>query len=470
MVITTVPSSSIGILSSRMSIPYPFLNKVSDPSGLENLVVDFYLLHENDSVYPALLNYLHVDVSGSSYNIKIRDTDYTMLFDSTTGSVISKYSSYGRWSVIEWIKGTEVCRITLVTDRISDFSFPLSPAGARLTDSTFYRRPLRVNKLVTPLWDFTDEIQLSSGYNAEVALSGQTKGGRIALPEIPFEDTDEVRDPTKVEFTAETGAGLGVYKEPCSGVTQPLITINGQSTVDGDMRIIPKDCYWIERPSLYSGGNALVVDHALKLHNDCGPCCDCEDYVKTYLALQGLWNRAKNMSNTLQALRTTYNRLRAEWMAQKATREIGLKAVVKIIPKPGFGLLVMGMATNSQPCDVKGPIRFYFSASPSIAMLGLYSDKSGLFTSDGAGTVQVDPGGIWAHTWIVTTTEDLAGTRWMRYTFGLELRNDDEGVSRLGSTIAINLAVQGTISGSDTVTSASAISETVELLPPLQKE
>jgi hypothetical protein len=104
-----------------------------------------------------------------------------------------------------------------------------------------------------------------------------------------------------------------------------LLTLNGVAGDDiGNVNLGPEECYWLDVP-LRSGPAPVdnpqhnitkvgtLQPNQLRVRNACGPCCSCEDYVKTYDHLKGIWDTAKQLAARYNALRDSFSSLVSDW-------------------------------------------------------------------------------------------------------------------------------------------------------------
>jgi len=204
-------------------------------------------------------------------------------------------------------------------------------------------------------------------------------------------DTSEGRQLTRISIDAVPGAGRGKYLL-CPG-RQYLYTINGVGPdQQGRAKISPEECYWVELPlrrpptpipeehGLTEEG--VVLPHTLQLHNACGPCCSCEDYIKTYDNLRRLWNQARAQSLIYQQLRAGYSSLLSAYLLKFNDQTL---VIAKYDDQT---IRVVSTYVHGEQDDY---LKFEFEFTLPIGVTLGYVSNSGVYASSISGALLKDP-------------------------------------------------------------------------------
>ncbi len=299
---------------------FPFSVEPSD--DLDQLVADFYLSYEDAACRlqsPFRIAWLYgfgenpfgplagYPTPTHEFDLLILDAADNTVFDSTVaGTTISTRYWGDRLHIVEWQTATQVCRLVYHVawgdnETPQVFDLHLAPTSAVLDERCFEPLPPRVTSLQYLVESLREDIRLVNGYNTTFVVS-------------PLSNKDGERYGYKITVGAEPGSGAGQY-DGCADSTPTLKALNGvKPNVDGNFTLDAADrltqtggCYRIERPSTVdedaSPPAAVFTEAALQLHNDCGPCCECDDFVNVYTALDQLWETYRALGVRAMALR-----------------------------------------------------------------------------------------------------------------------------------------------------------------------
>jgi len=278
-------------------------------------------------------------------DVIIRDAVGATVFDSRAADISIR--EWTDWlSITRWLAPNgDVCEIVHHTkSAFADFPparpyfTSFFPESAVLQDSTVYRIPRRVRSISALLSTLTDaSIHLRNGYNMRIDTEVVTPvaGGRRT---------------TVLTFNAEPKAGLGLYTDCPQGESTPIRTINSIAAgAGGQFLLAADDCYYARQPlrllttsprtllpqiqlmpgsvaeedlpatdagtTTASAGWPSSEEYAhLQLGNDCGACCDCEDYVEVAEAIAGQHTRYTVIAAAIMEARDTYHEARERWL------------------------------------------------------------------------------------------------------------------------------------------------------------
>lgn len=296
---------------------YPFATPVS--SDLTNLIADFYLSYQDlgcSYSLPFSVAWLYgfgdnptgptdgYPTPTHAFDILIVDADDTTVFDSTQSGTACYTKYWGGWlQIVEWQSPSQVCRITYFTawgvnDTPRLYDLFIAPSSAVLDARTCEQLPLRLTSLQYGVDVFQGPVQLVGGYNTTidttpvVAADGKATGGTLQIAVVP-------------------GNGSGRY-DGCTDQQPGIQRVNNQAPDSagnllldtiGNVATSTVSCYRLERPSTLSDGVATFTAATLQLFNDCGACCDCQDFLDTYAAIQKLWNHYYTLGQTAMTAR-----------------------------------------------------------------------------------------------------------------------------------------------------------------------
>ena len=332
-------------LSSNLHIAYPFTDDVTveRPSGLvplaplmaslrvytsdqrdADLFMDEIDLRSNDSF--ATLATAAVTLRWSDDSIQFTLTD--------GGNATARVTAYGDWITVRWQHTTEDFIIQVVfpaaqvegaapeTFRFWKYASEdikvlagLVKQGPGKINRIYVKRGSTLYQLVGP----GEELVIKPGFNMQIGAGAD-------------DTTATGRQLSRVAMNAVPGAGGGKYLI-CKN-DQYLLTLNGVGGDDnGNVNLSPEECYWLDLPLAGDLVPVPIPQHGitrtgvlgsnqLKLRNACGPCCSCENYVKTYDHLKTIWNGALTASERYRILRSQFEDLVAEWTAKHSSDNI----------------------------------------------------------------------------------------------------------------------------------------------------
>jgi hypothetical protein len=137
------------------------------------------------------------------------------------------------------------------------------------------------------------------------------------------------------------------------------------------------DCYWMERPGTLTSTTpreVTVTPAALKMHNDCTPCCKCEDFVATKQTIDLIYADYVVLGSDSEDIRDIYSLNRTRWNQDKACREANPQRLVVSVTggcHVGIGYVFCHM---SETCKKPLVVTFTFT-STGHNPLGLPLDK-----------------------------------------------------------------------------------------------
>jgi hypothetical protein len=317
------------------------------------------------------------------YDVAITDAQDRVVFDSRDAFDFSINTWAASKLILQWTTSDdEILRLTLyrtwaIGETPRNWPRYFEPLDARLDPRTYERVVSQVTELRvgTALVDTSGDVVIpagspvvwQAGYNSILDVQSQT-------------DVDGTRRVTNVLLEAVPGAGLGQY--PGCDAVPVLRRINGVTADDaGNLRLDAAECYRLEQPILesdpeavselgpleytYLGGtrNIRLNQATLKISNDCGPCCECDDFVNVYEAIRRVSNRYAELGRRAEAVRDQYKENIDRWNAQKSCRQANLLQMA-LLPIGSCRLAVAASLCNgtTEPL-LDGELTLDFSAS-----------------------------------------------------------------------------------------------------------
>lgn len=336
---------------------YPFRKQ---GTTLSPLVADAYLAYPDDSCafeHPFRIGMLYgfgtntnavpagYNEATHDYDVVIVDANDETVFDSTLLSddrVLARYWS-DRLLVIEWKGDEAVCRVAVFTSRGPNdvevpFEIYVAPDDGHLDDRTLERLPNRVRSIRVGLTKVRGtDIELRGGYNTNVVLGDTVTNGR--------------RLQTPITISGSPGDGDGRFSD-CDEQLPYIYRITGtQPDAHGNLALDVTDCYRLEQPHTISDGTAILTPATLQLFNGCGPCSDCDDFVRVYEAVRKLYDRFLAIGARAEAVRDQYAANKARWDEESSCRRNNRLRIAVSTVCPCFVSLAVGYCNSTDDTE-----------------------------------------------------------------------------------------------------------------------
>lgn len=338
---------------------------IVDPSDdIDRLLADAWLAFvDNTNTFerPFRIKWLHgfgTDIVAVpitpvfTHDLEIVDNQNVTVFSSlAAGVTFGSWDWDSRLKILEWRDGENICRIVYHTewspeDTPITYDVYIEPSSAVLDARTVWQYPRRVNNLRVGLTTVqADTVRLQNGFNTDLV---------VGEPDL----TDGERRSTSIVFNAApNGGSVGRFGPGCDDAVNPAIRrINDIGPQPrGEFQIDASGCYRVQRPILdvLTPGDVReirVQNHALQIANDCGPCCECDDFINVWEAIRRLRDRYAALIADAQTVRDQYHTNRARWIKNQQCREGDkLRLVVSPICPDELGVAV-GYCNNSDVC------------------------------------------------------------------------------------------------------------------------
>lgn len=404
---------------------YPF---VAPSADVRLLLSDFYLSYPDDRcayALPLKLAYLYgfgsdpgaapdgAPTPAHAYDVVVADADGATVFDSTAAASYQTYDWGETRRIVEWRTATSVCRLVTYlgwSPNQTPQTYPrhLAPADGRLDPRTCDRLPRRVTALRVNGVDLAGTVELVAGYNVATAVADRpvADGGVFA---------------TRLTIAAQPGLGAG-RAPACEEAVTPVRYVNGVGPdAAGNLILDAGECLRVgllARTRLDAAGTRIAEYHhpgasaaaargGLAVSNDCGPCCPCDYFVRTYRGVARLHDRWLAVAQAAEAVRDTFAANRDRWLADRDCRLAQpLKAVV--LPEKDGHLMLGALWCNAgRGCVAGAQLRFavrLYDGPAAVAGGGCPVGKGYIETSRTNGEQPYAVGGAWP---VFTAVADL---------------------------------------------------------------
>lgn len=352
----TLPRRQIAVDQPQGGQRYPFV----EPSDqLDCVIGDLHLTYRDDDnqyVRPFSFQWVYglgttpavspIGTPPHAVDVLIEDAEGRTVFDSRTMTFTSR--EWGtRLVLYEWLGSDNILRMVQYAsagkdDAAVNLPVYLEPTDSRLDERSIFQLPLQLRSLRVGLDQLRGtNVILQGGYNTALSriVPSRVDGGRYA---------------TIVQLEFMPGFGDGRYD---AGSLPPvgIRTINGRKpNTRGNYLWDATDCYRVERPiQAVLQENPRVVqirDHAIQNFSDCGPCCECDDFINVYEAIRRLRDKYADLIQRAQAARDLYKSNRARFVTQRECR-IADSLRLKVAPVcPNRLDVIVGFCNNTGEC------------------------------------------------------------------------------------------------------------------------
>lgn len=292
---------------------------------LSVVLLDVFLSYDDELcefVYPFRIAWLSgfATTSVGTREVQIVDAEGSVVFDSA-GADYQENAWGADRLVAEWYVGTSVLRMVWLNNDqnlLADFYLP--DEDAVLDPRTYARNPDRVRTILVNEQLLTGDVELLPGYNVALSVDERESvdGGefteRIQLDGVVGAGDGRVPGCEEVEAQLRRLNGVGpdaagnFIIETAGCVRQQLLLRRRGSTYDFTARYYEPEM---------STEEAMA---ALKLDDDCSPCCPCDAYVFTYRGITRVWDKWATVAAALEDVRDLYSENVDRWNTQRDCR------------------------------------------------------------------------------------------------------------------------------------------------------
>lgn len=293
---------------------YPFLGK-SQPisSGIVDMLVQF-----DPAAHRLPLRVASANLANTATIppvLQIIDNNGVVVFSTATAVHINRRVWSNRYTVDRWIANDR--QLTVVCD----IPFAASVTEVGKNGALDPRVCVPILKAVRRIAVFNKgdsnpianvgvdaTLRIKPGYNMRVVATPAVKGS-----------FDGSRVQSRVELAAIAGEGQGpVQNCPEGDEPQPLRSVNLANGVAGRFLLSADSCFRVEPVVTVAenGQSASVSAGQIRIADDCEACCDCEEYLRVYRALDRVDRKMDLSKESVSELIDGYNKIR-DWVVSQ---------------------------------------------------------------------------------------------------------------------------------------------------------
>ncbi len=283
----------------------------------------------------------------------IVDANDQVVADTSLATSFKVHDWNDRLQVLEWIV-SETCVVRCVRymawsleevlrQQVIFYRTHIVPDNGVLATEACYRIPKRVRSITVGLARYTDTpLAIQEGYN--ITLAEEVPNATVDVAQLGLRSTPTLvpgqRVAHRIRISAIPGAGLGV-QPGCVDTTTELKTINKiRPNSAQNFNLDASGCIRVQRPVALAQPSPRQLSYALTghsaaeaaatigLHDNCKPCCDCEDFARVYQGLKRQWFQYKDVAATAEAVRNAYEANILRWeqaRLQRASQSIRMR-------------------------------------------------------------------------------------------------------------------------------------------------
>lgn len=291
----------------RSGNDYPFL---SGGEQLATVLLDMAIEHPSDAKLPLRLtraeNLNAASAQANTMRLVILDREDAVVFDTTTGTYRSQHLWGDYYATYTWTSAdNRILRFTVGSANQSGFPALLTGINIVIDPRTYLPvlpgiKQLNVFNAGVKLLEVTGNeasVRLRQGYNTTYAVADdvrRTRSGNVAVKAVTLSSIPQ--------------RGLGQYPG-CGDQENPFVrTVNQQIPAAAGSSLLSGDpCFRVEPGVTFdSAGVATIVHGQINLFDDCQACCNCEDYLRPYYAIQRSKRRVEPLAKLLEGIRKRY--------------------------------------------------------------------------------------------------------------------------------------------------------------------
>lgn len=305
-----------------------------------------------------------------SHELLIVNDDDETVFDSRDYDTLQETAWGTQYLILEWFNAATLStEATYQVLRVVKYVTP--PSGETLVWDTYFeptnaeldaRAAARIPPLVRTISVVTDpedpgaDVTVDAGQNVVFQA-----GYNMLLETEALETADGDEQGGRIRLSAVPGTGIGRY--PCEA--EVLVKhING-TTADalGTLLLDTTGCYRLERATTGTGP-VSIVPNTLKLSNDCGPCCECQDFINVYEAIRRLINEYNALGLRAEGVRDQYRTNLENWNEE---REVRLRQPLRLVSQSlarNKVAIAFGICNNTDRPMTDVELRLCFNYGP----------------------------------------------------------------------------------------------------------
>lgn len=247
------------------------------------------------------------DAEGEQMRLVITDREGEAVFDTSLCEYLGVHTWGEHYGTHSW--RAEDHRFLRVSLRSSDkdvfVNFDASP-GVMIDPRTYSPVLPNVQAIVVHDRELPsvsvaagDQLRLRRGYNVELT-SGSPPARRHTGERLPW----------PVQIAAIPRSGLGQVDDCGDSDNATVRTVNRQRSDNGNLLLAGDTCFRFEPQVTFDSEDvAHIQPGVIRVYDDCEACCDCEDYLRVYFAIQRAKRIAEPIAESLAAIKQRYGAL-----------------------------------------------------------------------------------------------------------------------------------------------------------------
>lgn len=291
----------------RSGNDYPFM---FGGEQLATVILDMAIEHPADAKLPLRIitaNNLQVgNVQASTMQLVIVDRDDTVVFDTAVDEYQSQHLWGNYYATYTWYSEDDrLLRFTIGSANQNGFPASLTNLDAVIDPRTYVPvlpgvRRLRVFNRGGGLMDVignANPVRLRTGFNMQYTVEPD-----------PVRDYSGGKATKVVSLAAVPQQGLGQFNN-CGDQESPFVRSLNQQTpaARGSFLMRGDSCFRFEPVVTFDENDVATITHGqINVFDDCEACCDCEDYLRPYYAIQRAKRRAEPIAEQLDSIRLRY--------------------------------------------------------------------------------------------------------------------------------------------------------------------
>lgn len=404
---------------------FPFSNPSSDVKGLlEDLHFSYDSLTEH-SLPLKISSVTGFQLSSlATADLIISDSNGNEVFDTTTATN-TEFRSWGTDRVIYvWETSNKYLMAVKYTGTGAvDKSPSFSPTNGVLDARTYEKESYKVNNVKLGNNSYQGNISLVAGYNIIFTLRNTT-------------EVEGRRKVNNIQIGAVPGQGTGIYPfcpEDC--ITDAVKTINGlTASKSGNYSLVANECYWLSMPGESDGEKYQPYNNNLiKVRNNCLPCCECDDFLYVYRAIQNLYAKFKELGDRAMRVRTLHYANTERWLNGKTCRENAAAGIYALPYSGGSASMLVTFCNTST--NYVGPIRIDVNLEANGKTGKIQENTTVWYPSNRASPISIDPEGEWPN--YVFRWDNIAPGRSAKVRFVVNVDGGNSSDYLLISSVAV---------------------------------
>jgi hypothetical protein len=362
---------------------FPFVAPSTDIRGMfEDINLVYTESHSLPLKVTRVSGFQFLSPSGS--NLIIEDEDDNVVFDTSVATTRSN-SLWGSDRIVySWeFSGKALYAVQYIGNGAVQRPALFYPDNAILDERAYLIEPDKVNKLRVGATDYYGDVSLVAGNNFVFVLRNTTS-------------VEGKRKINYIQTAVGIGYGTGIYAQcPDDCVSDAIKTVNGiKPTSYGNLGLVATDCYWLGVPGISDGSHYWpTYSNRLDIFNNCSPCCECNDFVKTYKGIRNLYEKFKTLGSRTMKVRSQQYANQAKWECSARCRESNS---MRILALPAGGNLVSVVLTY---CNVSqtiiGPIRIELNLTSTGNVGFIKDDATTWYPAEGTSPILILAEGEW---------------------------------------------------------------------------